>query len=191
MDIVVKCRKFNVCQTPVTTKSGATVQYDVIDHPGGVVILPFVGNDKIALIRQERVAVGEEIWELPAGTLDVPGEKPRAAALRELEEEIGYKAKSMRHLRSFFTSPGFLNEVLHAYIARDLVKTKQNLTDGEELSVHILDFSKATDMVMSGEIVDAKTILVILHYAYEDADQRWRDAEHRSRKRVITEPFEF
>ncbi len=180
MDTLVECSKFKVCRKEVRTESGL-FPYEVVIHPGSVVILPFVEEERIAMIRHNRPAVGREIWELPAGSLDVPGEGSKDAALRELEEETGYRADSITYACSFYSSPGFLDEIIHAYIASDLVKTKQRLQPGEELTVEILDFEKAMEMVQNGEIVDAKTMVVLLRW---QTSESLRVHHHKDRKRV-------
>lgn len=155
-----------------STKVYTGVRFDVyrteskkefIAHPGAVVIVPML-KDKLILIRNERFAVGETLWELPAGTLE-PGEKPETTALRELIEETGYRAKSIEHLTTFFTSPGISNEKMYAYAATDLEEVGQNLDVGEKITVEILTWDKVMRMIKEGEIRDGKTIASLLYFA--------------------------
>ena len=124
------------------------------------------------MIRNIRHAIGRELWELPAGTLDVPGEPPEQAASRELEEETGYRARRLTPLCEFYSSPGILTELLRAYVATDLTKTRQNLDAGEEIEVEKVPLVEALAMIRNGRIVDGKTIVTLLRWNLE---QRSRD----------------
>lgn len=148
---------------------GRRMRRDVVRHPGAVVIVPVLGRDRIVLIHNERFAVGGRLWELPAGTLET-GEAVAAAAARELEEETGYRAGVISQFASFFTSPGFLDERLHLFIARDLEPGPQRLDEGEEIDVAVFDADEALEMVADGRICDAKTIAGLLMW------DRWHRA---------------
>src|SRR4029077_17782113 len=96
---------------------GGVGEREVVEHPGAVVMLPYDG-ERIWLVRQPREAVGEQsLLELPAGKLNAEGEEPLDVAKRELREEIGKSAATWKHLVSFYASPGFTNEVIHAFLA--------------------------------------------------------------------------
>lgn len=136
---------------------------EFIAHPGAVVILPVL-QDQVILIRNERFAVGETLWELPAGTLE-PNEEPAVTAARELIEETGYKAKNIELLTTFFTSPGISNELMYAYAAQDLEEVGQNLDEEEKITVEILPWEKVMQMVRDGAVRDGKTIAALLYYA--------------------------
>ncbi len=167
MDLLLKCRKFEVVSLPVRTTDGDERIYEFIAHPGAVVVLPLLGDGGCVLIRNDRPAVGRELWELPAGTLDKPGEEPEVAAARELEEEAGYRAGRLERLCEFYTSPGILDECITAYVATDLTKTRQNLDPTERIEVEPTEMREALAMVRDGRIVDAKTILVLLRWDME------------------------
>lgn len=137
---------------------------ELVVHPGAVVILPLVDPQTVILIRNRRFAVEKTLWELPAGTLE-KDEPPLVCAKRELEEETGYMAESWRSLPPFYTSPGFCNEILHPYIASDLTAGTQQLDAQEEIEVERVPFEKALEMCRSGDICDAKTLALLLHYA--------------------------
>ncbi|NNF00357.1 MAG: NUDIX hydrolase [Pyrinomonadaceae bacterium] len=130
---------------------------DIITHNGSAVIVPVFDNHEIALVRQYRHPAGKYLIELPAGTID-RGESPEEAALREVEEEIGYKAAALEKLTEFYVSPGFLTEKMHVFLATGLTKSRQNLDDDEILSIENLTFEEAYEKILSGEIEDAKTI---------------------------------
>lgn len=136
---------------------------EVFEHPGGCAILALDFDDKIFFVKQYRYPLGQVITELPAGKIDA-NEQPFSTAKRELEEEIGYQAKSWRSLGIIYPSPGYLQEVLHLYLATDLTKTKQDLDEGEFLIVEKYSLEKAVQMIASGEISDAKTIVALLKY---------------------------
>ncbi len=137
-------------------------QFELVEHPGAVVILARLDPDTVVLIRNERFAVGETLLELPAGTLE-PDERPIDCAARELEEETGYLAKSLKPLIEFYSTPGFSNEKLYLFEASELIKTKQNLDENERIEVELFSMSQALQMIHSGQIRDAKTIASLLY----------------------------
>ena len=139
---------------------------DAVIHPGAVVILPIVDDKNILMIRNERFAVGETLWELPAGTLE-PKEHPQATASRELIEETGYEAGQIEFLTSFYTSPGICNEHMFAYVAKDLNFVGQHLDATEKITVEKLAWPEVLKMIRSGEIHDGKTMTTLLWYLLE------------------------
>lgn len=159
---VYKGARFDVCTLELNTKSGQTKQRDAVIHPGAVVILPMLDDETILMIRNYRFAVGEELWELPAGTLE-PDEAPIVTAARELLEETGYQAASVIPLLHFYSTPGFCTEILHVFLAKDLTFVGQNLEDTEEITVHPLKRDVLTQMVKDNTIKDAKTMLTLLY----------------------------
>jgi ADP-ribose pyrophosphatase len=143
---------------------------EVVVHPGAVVVLPMVDESNILLIRNKRYAVGEVLLELPAGTLE-PKEPPMNCAGRELLEETGYLAKRLKPLGSFYTSPGILTEKMHAFVAYDLQKKETALEEGEEIELYPTTLEQALQMIKHGQIVDGKTIAVLLMYERFGASQ--------------------
>lgn len=135
---------------------------EFVVHPGAVVILPLL-SDNVILIKNERFVVDEILWELPAGTLE-PNESPISTAYREIIEEIGYEAKEMAPLFDFYSTPGFSNEKLYAFVAKDLTHVGQNLDPDEKISVEILPWEKILQMIKEGIIHDGKTIATLLYY---------------------------
>lgn len=134
---------------------------ETVEHPGAVVILPLLDDGRVCLIRNRRVAVGETLIEIPAGTLE-PGEDPALAAVRELEEETGYRAARWEKLLEFFVSPGILNERMHLFAARDLIPGDQALDAGEQIEPLLVPWDNAMALLRGGEIRDAKTIIALL-----------------------------
>lgn len=146
-----------------TDERGRRVRRDVVRHPGAVTVLPLTDDDRIVLIRNRRIAVDEELLELPAGKLEA-GEDPRAAASRELEEETGYRAGRIEPLTEFFTSPGFADERMHGFLATGLTRTQQRLEPGEEIEVLPTPVDEVMTMMKDGRIRDGKTIATLLYW---------------------------
>jgi len=144
--------------------SGNKTVREIIEHPGGAVVLCVFENHDILLVKQYRHPFGGDVVELPAGKLD-RGEDPLLCAQRELQEETGYQAQQWQKLSAIYTTPGFCNEVLHIYLAQDLSLHEQGqaLEEGEaSIQLMRLPFSSAIEMIDRGEIVDGKTIAGIL-----------------------------
>lgn len=138
-----------------------TYQREVVHHHGSAVILPVHDDGSVVLVRQYRHPAVRYLLEAPAGTLS-DGERPEAGAARELEEEIGLVAGHMEKLSEFFVSPGFLEEKMWVYLATELSEGKQRLDDDELLDIVRLPIADALEMITSGEIQDAKTIIALM-----------------------------
>lgn len=150
----------------VRLASGLETQREVIRHPGAVVIVPLTDDGRVVLIRQYRYAAGRTLLELPAGTLDHPGEEPQAAAERELLEETGHRAREWRRIAGFFSAPGFCDELLHCYLALGAQPAGEAAPDPDEtVETVLLPLSAAQTMARRGELADAKTIcgLLLVH----------------------------
>ena len=132
--------------------------YDVVHHPGAVAIVPLFGDGTIALLSQFRYAVGETIWEIPAGTLS-PDETVAACAERELAEETGYRAEKWTQLSRFYTTPGFTDEEMYLFLAEQLTETDGELDEDEDIEVHRVPLETALEWVADGRIQDAKTLV--------------------------------
>lgn len=147
----------------VELENGGTSIREVIHHSGGVAVLALDGDDNMLFVRQFRYPYAEELLELPAGKLS-EGEDAYTCGLRELEEETGYVAGTYDFLAKAYPTPGYTDEILYLYAARNLTKTKQHLDDDEFLTVEKIPYKKAVDMCLSGEIKDAKTLIAILMF---------------------------
>ena len=141
---------------------GNPCKREIIEHSGGACVL-YVENDAVLLVKQYRYAYGELLYEIPAGKLE-KGEDPCLAALRELEEEAGIKADSAKLLFVDYPSPGYTNEKIYIYEAKNGVKTAQNLDDGEFLTAEFVPLERAKEMLKTGEIKDGKTVIALLSY---------------------------
>jgi len=140
--------------------SGRRVVYEIVEHRGAVVMVPVTADGRVLMVRQFRQAVGRELLELPAGTIE-KGETPEACARRELAEEVGHAAGRWEHLLSFFPSPGVLTEEMHVFLARDL-RPMTAAREEEDLRVDAMPLAEARRRIDSGEIRDAKSIIGIL-----------------------------
>ncbi|OGI21101.1 MAG: hypothetical protein A2287_08820 [Candidatus Melainabacteria bacterium RIFOXYA12_FULL_32_12] len=148
----------NVRRDDVLLSDGKEHFREVVEHPGGVVIVPVTENNDIILVKQWRYPIGQELIELPAGKL-TRGEDPFLAAKRELQEETGYSAESWESLGFIYTAPGFCDEKLYLYKAYDLSFSETNLDYGEIIEPLIVNIDLAWSMIKEGKITDAKTII--------------------------------
>ena len=145
-----------------TIREGDSVyEREIIVHQGSAVIVPVFDDKTVGLVRQYRHPAGKYLLEIPAGKLE-SGEDPKTGALRELEEEIGFAAGKIEPLSEFYVSPGFLNEKMFLYLATDLTQTAQNLDEDENIEIEHLTFPQAYDLIHSGGIEDAKTIVGLM-----------------------------
>ena len=151
----------DVRRDEVRLPNGTTSIREWIKHPGAVCIIPRLPDNKIALIRQYRYPLQQEMIELPAGKLD-KNEIPENCAMRELEEEIGYRAEKLTFLTNIHPAIGFADEVMGLYLAENLVKTASNQDEDEFLELIPTPLEKAVKMVWDGVITDVKTIIGIL-----------------------------
>ena len=153
----------NLRKDKVTVKSGTSYR-EIVEHSGGAVIIAITDEKKMVMIRQFRKPADKVMFEVPAGKID-PGEDPMDAAVRELKEETGYTASSVRYLCRFYTSVGFSEEVLYLYIMEGLTPGDTDFDENEAIDMEEWSITDLHDMVVRGEIDDAKTIIAI-EYAY-------------------------
>ena len=151
----------NVVLEKVTLPNGAIKDREIVRHPGAAAMVPLLNDGKVVLIRQYRHAVGEFLWEIPAGTLE-PDEEPIECARRELVEETGYEASSFDKLAEILPAPGYTDEHIHIFLSTGLKLTGQKLEDDEILEHRPTPFDTALEMITKGEIQDAKTIAGLL-----------------------------
>ena len=146
---------------------GSTGELDLIRHPGASCVLPIHGDltdpdPDVSLIHQYRYAAGGFIYEVPAGIPTGPDEPWDVCALRELEEETGYRAGRLHPLTRIFTTPGFTDEVIHLYAATALEPGSSDHDHDEFIEVVRMPFSKALDLIRTGQLLDAKSISCLL-----------------------------
>lgn len=159
-EIIYKGKVFDLSVAEIR-ENNAVYKREIVNHHGSAVIIPVFEDKTIALVKQYRHAAQEYLLEIPAGTLG-ENESPEIGALRELEEEIGVRARSIEFLCEFYVSPGFLTEKMNLFLATDLVESEQNLDEDEFLSIERLSFDKAFEKIRAGEIRDAKTMIGLI-----------------------------
>ena len=161
--ILYKGKVFDHQVDEIEYESGNKGIREIAIHPGGAVIVPIKDDGKIILVNQFRYPFQKTLIELPAGKLD-KDEDPLVCATRELEEETGYKAKEIKKLGEIYTAPGYCTEILHIYSAKGLVAGNHNREEGEHgMEILELTINEIEEMIIKGEIKDAKTIAGI-HY---------------------------
>jgi ADP-ribose pyrophosphatase len=148
----------NLVVEDVRLPNGAVTTLELMRHPGAAAAVPLHDDDTITILRQYRHAVGGWLWEVPAGKLDVKGEDPLACAKRELHEEAGLAAASWVKLGSIYTTPGFCDEIIHLYLARDLEPVGAHHEVDEVIEIHRMPLAKALAMIPAEEIQDTKTL---------------------------------
>lgn len=136
---------------------GPVVRREVVRHPGAVAIVAVTPDRKLVMVRQYRYAAGRFLLEIPAGTLE-PGEEPEETARRELREETGYTASALRPMGSFFSAPGFCDEVIHLFQAEGLVPGEQDTDFGEEIDLVEIPVEEGRRRLVGGDFEDAKTL---------------------------------
>lgn len=154
-------RKFDFERVTYRTADGASHSLEMVRHPGAVLVLGVLEDGRVTLIRNLRPAVGETIWEAPAGTREA-GEGAETCARRELIEEAGFEAGAIDPLATFYTTPGMTDERMDAFAATDLRAVGQRLEAGEQIEVRIVSGGEALAMIDSGELMDGKTIIALL-----------------------------
>jgi ADP-ribose pyrophosphatase len=157
---VYEGRVINLRVDTVETKRGR-YEVDVVEHGGAVVVIAQPSPDEIVLVRQYRYAIGMHTWELCAGGVD-PGETPEAAAIRELREETGYRARSVRRLWSAYSAPGFCSELLHFYHTENYDAGAPEPDAEEEIEVATFPLARVVEMIERDELRDAKTQIGVL-----------------------------
>jgi ADP-ribose pyrophosphatase len=149
--------------------NGSTGEMEMVRHPGASAVVPFLSDPtaddpQILLIKQYRYAANDFIYEIPAGKLD-GAEDPKVCAARELREETGCTAEHIEHLYTFFTTPGFTDERIHAFMATGLSRGAVAHEKDEFMSLETVTLSKALELIKTGELKDAKSALAILYVA--------------------------
>ena len=144
-------------------EGGRSVRREVVEHPGAVTIIAFDDQERLLLVRQYRHPVGRDLLELPAGTFD-PGDDPETCALRELQEETGYRPGHLERLGGFYLAPGYCTEYQNVFLATGLTKSRLPPDEDERIELVPLPLEEVLRMVEAGEIEDAKTAAALLLY---------------------------
>ena len=164
--LLLETSRFDVIQHQ-QERAGRHLVRETVRHPGAVAIVPILEGDRVCLIRNYRISVGATLIELPAGTRDAD-EQPQQTAIRELEEETGYRAESWQLLARCYMSPGILNEEMHIFLASGLTAGAPAREAGEEIENLIVSWAEALQLIQRAEICDAKTLVGLLSY------QQWQ-----------------
>lgn len=157
-ETIYKGKVFDLHVDEIEYHSGNRGVREVAEHPGGSVVVALTKDYKILMVHQFRYPLQKFVIELPAGKLD-KDEDPLHCAIRELEEETGYKANRIEKLGSICTTPGFCTEMLHIYFAQDLIEGSHNREEGEYgMNIHEYTLKEIDEMISHGDIFDAKTL---------------------------------
>lgn len=147
----------------MVTDDGHTTHFDHIHHPGAVGIIPVLDDGRLLMVRQFRNSLDEDTLEIPAGGIEA-GEELMTAALRELEEETGYKADSAKEFIKIATAVAFCNEIVTIFIADNLIKSEQHLDPEEFINVEAYTTDELSRMIFAGKIKDSKTVAAVMAY---------------------------
>jgi ADP-ribose pyrophosphatase len=154
-------RIVNLSVDRVELPNGRVCELEMIRHQGAAAVVPVDEGRNVLMVKQYRYASGGWLLEVPAGKLD-GGEAPEVCAKREVEEETGFKPGKLIPMGWIFTTPGFTDEKIWLYLAKDLEPSKQNLQTDEVLTVEKMPFSDAFNLALKGEIYDAKSVCALL-----------------------------
>ena len=153
----------NLRKDRILLPNGKTAPREYVEHRGGVAVLAVDENGFVPLVRQYRYPLRSHLWEIPAGKLEV-GEDPDDAIVRELREETGLEAKSIRSLGWFYATCGYSNEIIRLYLATGLTYVGAKPDEDEFLEIKYFPIDELYEKCLSGEIVDSKTLVAILQY---------------------------
>ena len=161
--LIAKTSFLEIARRHYVLEDGRSTRREVIRHPGAVAVVPLIDGE-VVLISQHRVAVDQDLLEIPAGKCDVPGEDPETTAIRECEEEVGYRPTRLTLMQTFYTTPGFTDEVIRVYLAEGLepVESRPQGIEEESAEVVRIPVDEALRRVRAGEIRDAKTLIGLL-----------------------------
>ena len=159
-EILMKGRAFAIRRDHLKTPDGRETKFEIIEHGGSVVIIPVDENGNMLLVRQYRHATGQDLLELPAGTLD-GGENPEICAAREIREETGMAAGKLKKLGDFYLAPGYSTEFMVVFLATDLSHNPLEADADEFLSMEAIQVAEAIKMAERGEMPDAKSLAAL------------------------------
>jgi ADP-ribose pyrophosphatase len=163
---IFKGRAVNLRVDNVVTSDGRRTTREIVEHQACIAVVPIDAKDNVLMVRQYRSPVGKSLLEIPAGGIE-KGETVRAAVIREMQEEIGFKPRKLKSLAGFYSTPGFTNEYLHLYLATELTPSRLHAEDTAEIKLVRVPIKRVLGMIKSGKIQDAKSIaslLLLLEY---------------------------
>jgi len=163
-DLVQSGKIIDYYQDTVAISNGNIVKWDFIKHKGAAAVIPVAEDGSIIMVKQYRNAIDRYTLEIPAGGLDSIEEPPKACAVRELEEETGYKSENIEFLIQIYTTVAFCNEKIYIYTAKNLIPGHQRLDEDEFVDIERHPIEALVDKIYAGEIQDAKTISGLLAY---------------------------
>lgn len=158
---LLKGRAFAIRRDWLKTPDGRETKYDIIEHGGSVILVPVDADGNLLFVRQYRHAAGQDLLELPAGTLEA-GEDPAVCAAREIREETGFAAGKLEKIGEFYLAPGYSTEFMIVYLARDLAYDPLEADADEFLTLEKIPVQQALEMAERGEILDAKSLAALL-----------------------------
>jgi ADP-ribose pyrophosphatase len=161
---VYECGLFRVTEDEAVDKSGWKMKRNVVRHRGSAVMMAVDDDARVMLVRQYRLPADQYMWELPAGKID-EGENALQAARRELGEETGLTAKKWKKLVIFYPSPGYVEEKMTIYLARELTQGDSHPMEDERIETRWFTKKELRKMIAENKIVDAKTMIAFLHWA--------------------------
>jgi ADP-ribose pyrophosphatase len=160
---ICQARIIRVVARDLVLPNGRQTTFTIVEHPGAVAIVPVHADGSVVLLRQFRPSINEELYEIPAGTIE-KGEKPLATAKREIIEETGFKATQWAKIGEFYTAPGFCTELMHLYVAKGLSPATAHMDADEILKPIRMSLDAAVKLIRAKKIRDAKTIAGLLIY---------------------------
>ena len=161
-ELIFDGRVLHVYKDTIGLPNGRTSTREYCRHGGAVCVVPLTDQNEVICVRQYRYAVGKVVLEIPAGKLDAPDEDPLEAAVRELREETGYRDATVTSIGNLYTSPALLSEVIYMYLAENMTLGDVDPDEDEFLEIVKIPLDEMVDMILRGEIMDAKTQAAVL-----------------------------
>ncbi len=158
---ILKGHAINLRVEKVVTADGHRTTREIIEHPGAVAVVPIDNENNVLLVRQYRSPLKKDLLEIPAGGID-KGEDVKTTVIREMQEEIGYKPQKLVFLAGFYSAPGYSNEYMYLYMAKDLVPSRLTAEDTAGIELVRVPVTQVKEMITSGKIQDAKSIIGLL-----------------------------
>lgn len=165
---IYKGKIFTVKKEIVKLPNDKTTSRDIVLHNGGVGVIAVTNDGKIPMVRQYRKGIEMISLEIPAGKLE-KGENPEECGKRELQEETGYHSEAFEFLTKFSPTPAYCSEIIYIYKAKDLTLTQQHLDENEHLNVEYYTLHELYEMILNGDIIDAKTIIAVMMLKLQEA----------------------